>query len=142
MDLLHIIFNLIKNDIWHLICDMWHGTPDMWRMLHETWFGVNILSTFQLSSSNGLGVMMFWKTRGKAYSLRQVISDRDVCTKGLLIIWNIHTAQNYLIYWNICRVDPFVADQPHANSNTNSDAHLHMAMFITLCINENSVCPC
>ena len=40
--------------------DTWHVTPDMWHVV-----GVNILSKFQLSSSYGLGVMMFWRSGGK-----------------------------------------------------------------------------
>ena len=47
--------------------DAWHMTRDTWHMNHDTWHkvGVNILSTFQLPSSYGLGVMMFWRFGGK-----------------------------------------------------------------------------
>ena len=40
-------------------------THDMWQVRPDTWRGVNILSKFQLSSSYGLGVMMFWRLGGK-----------------------------------------------------------------------------
>ena len=40
--------------------------------------GVNILAKFQLSSSNGLGVMMFLRLGGKG-SLTNLISDGGVC---------------------------------------------------------------
>ena len=57
-------------------------------MTHDTWFGVNIILQFQLSSSNGLGVMMFRRFGGKG-SLIQSVSDEAVCrtapaTPGLL----------------------------------------------------------
>ena len=41
---------------------MQHLTGDTW---HVVGWGVNILSKCQLSSSYGLGVMMFWKFGGK-----------------------------------------------------------------------------
>ena len=41
-------------------CDMWHLTCDMW-------WGVNILSKFELSSSHGLGVIMLWRFGGKGW---------------------------------------------------------------------------
>ena len=45
-------------DTWHLTCDTWHVTSD-------TWWSVNILSEFQLPSSNGLGFMKSW---GKTFA--------------------------------------------------------------------------
>ena len=44
-------------------CDMWQMTHDIWHMTCETWCGVNILSKYHLSSSNG--VMMFLRSGGK-----------------------------------------------------------------------------
>ena len=40
-------------------------TRDTWHLTHEIWWEVNILSKCQLSSSYGLGVMMFWRFGGK-----------------------------------------------------------------------------
>ena len=58
-----------------------------------TWCGVNILSKFQLSSSYGLEVMMFWISGGKGW-LAHWINYEAVCraVPGLLIIpraWHI-----------------------------------------------------
>ena len=63
-------------------------------MTHDTWCGVNILSKFQLSSSNGLGFMMLLISGGKGclnQLINQSISDEAVCktapaTPGLLIM--------------------------------------------------------
>ena len=54
--------------MWHLTPDTWHLAPDMWHVV-----GVNILSTFQLSSSYSLGVMMFWRFGGQV-SLSDLIT--------------------------------------------------------------------
>ena len=40
---------------------MWHLTPGMWHMTRDRWGQVNLLSNFQLSSSYGLGVKVFWR---------------------------------------------------------------------------------
>ena len=57
----------VTPDTWHLTCETWHVkpytlhvTPDMLNMV-----GVSILSKFQLPSSYGLGIMMFWGFGGK-----------------------------------------------------------------------------
>ena len=50
----------LTHDMWHLECDTWHLTHDMCHMKCDTMWGVKILSKFQLSSSYGSGVMMFW----------------------------------------------------------------------------------
>ena len=47
-------------DTWHLTLDTWHLTPNTWHMTCDTWWGVNILLKFQLPSSYGLGLIMFW----------------------------------------------------------------------------------
>ena len=56
---------------------MWHLTPDMWHMTHDTghvtgdmwhltqWQMMKIVSKFQGSSPNCLGVMVFWRFGGK-----------------------------------------------------------------------------
>ena len=49
-------------------------TGDRWHLTHDTWCGLNILSKCQLSSSNGLGFLMFWRSGGKE-SLNQSISE-------------------------------------------------------------------
>ena len=43
----------------------WHMTHDTWHMTRDRWCAVNILSKFQLSSSNSFGVTMFWRSGGK-----------------------------------------------------------------------------
>ena len=60
-------------------------TGDRWQ---DTWWGVNLLSKVQLSSSSGLGFMVFWRSGGK-WSLSKSINDKAVCwtasaTPGLL----------------------------------------------------------
>ena len=78
--------------MWQVTGDrwQWHVTRDTWNITHDTWCGVNILSKFQLSSSNGLGFMMLWISGGKG-SLTQWINHEAVCrtapaTPGRLII--------------------------------------------------------
>ena len=75
--------------MWHVTSDMWHLTCDRWHVIHDTWRWVNILSKFQLSSSNSLGFMIFWRSGGKG-SLSKLTNDKAVCrtapaTPGLLI---------------------------------------------------------
>ena len=53
--------------------DMWHLTPDVGHLV-----GVNILSKFQLPSSYGLGVMMFWRFGGKG-SLTELMCNKSDC---------------------------------------------------------------
>ena len=69
--------------------DMWQVTRDTCHVTHDTWCGVNILSKFQLSSSNGLGFMMLWISGGKG-SLTELMNHEAVyrtgpATPGLLI---------------------------------------------------------
>ena len=85
-------------DRWHVTHDMWHVTRDTWHVTHDTWCGVNILSKFQLSSSNGLGFMMLWISGGKG-SVTRSVNDEAVCrtapaTPGLL---NTMTVRNSMI---------------------------------------------
>ena len=66
-------------------------TPDTWHLTCDTWWGVNILLKLQLSSSYGLGIMMFWGSGGKG-SVNESVSNGGVCrtspaTPGLLIIY-------------------------------------------------------
>ena len=78
-----------RTKMWHMTPDTWHVTPDTWHLTCDTWWGVNILSKCQLSSSQGLGVMMLWRFGGKCW-LSNLIGNRGVCktapaTSGLLI---------------------------------------------------------
>ena len=81
----------MTRDTWHMTHDTWHMTHNTWHMTHDIWHmvgGVNILSKFQLSSSNGLGFMMLWISWGKGL-INQSISHGGVCrtapaTPGLL----------------------------------------------------------
>ena len=43
----------------------WHVTGDTWPVKHNTWCGMNNVSKCQLSSSNGLEVMIFRRSWGK-----------------------------------------------------------------------------
>ena len=78
-------------DTWQVTRDTWHVTSDMWHVTHDNWCIVNILSKFQLSSSNGLGFLMLWISGGKG-SLNQSVSNGGDCrtapaAPGLLSIW-------------------------------------------------------
>ena len=52
-------------------------TCDMWTMTHDRWGEVNFLSNFELPSTNGLGVKVFWRYFHKG-SLSQYINKRHV----------------------------------------------------------------
>ena len=52
-------------DMWHLTPDMWHVTQDMCHMTHSWWW--TLCKKIQVSSSNGFGVMMFWRFGGKGW---------------------------------------------------------------------------
>ena len=69
----------VTHDTWHVTCntrgggvnilskcqlpcsDTWHVTHDTWQVSHNTQKVVNIVSKFQLPSSYGLGVKVFWR---------------------------------------------------------------------------------
>ena len=100
-------------DRWHMTCDTWQVTHDRWHVTHDTWCGVTILSKFQLSSSNGLGVMMCWRSGGKG-SLTQLINHEAVCraapaTLGLLnrYLQMAHKEKNVMLLWLLCRKNYF-----------------------------------
>ena len=76
---------ILKSYLWHTTHYMWHGTHDTW---HVTWKEVNILSTFQVPSSYGFGVNVFWRFGGKG-SLSYLVNDKAICktapaTPGML----------------------------------------------------------
>ena len=50
--------------------DTWHMTHDMWQVTHDG--GVNILSKFQLPSSCGLAVKVFWRFGGNGSLIESV----------------------------------------------------------------------
>ena len=87
----------VTRDTWQVTRDTWHMTRDMWQVTHDTWCGVNILSKFKLSSSNGLGYMMLWISGGKgslSELINQWINDEAVyrtapATPGLLNILQV-----------------------------------------------------
>ena len=66
-DTWHMTFKMwhVTGDTWLVTHDLWQMTHDIWHMKHDRWREVNIPSKFQLSSSYGLGVMLFWKFGGK-----------------------------------------------------------------------------
>ena len=67
-------------------------TPDMWHLTPDTGLVVNIGYKFQVPSSNGLGVIMFWRYGGKGW-LGYSIADGGACGGGsnstLLIIFMV-----------------------------------------------------
>ena len=44
----------------NVTCDTWHVTRDTWHETRDTFGGLNILSKFQLSSSDGLVLTVYW----------------------------------------------------------------------------------
>ena len=62
-----------KKNKWHLTHYTWHVSHDKWHLTYATEGVVNIVSKFQVPSSNGLGVMMLWGLGGKG-SLSDSIS--------------------------------------------------------------------
>ena len=54
-----------KKHVWYLTCDRWQVTNDMWHVTCDMWREVNILSKFQVPSSYGLGVKVFWRYLNK-----------------------------------------------------------------------------
>ena len=77
-------------DMWHVTCAIWHGTCDMQHVTCDMLRGMNILSKFQLPSSSGLWIMIFWRLWGKGW-LIDLMSDEADCrtapaTPGLLNI--------------------------------------------------------
>ena len=79
--------------MWQVTHEMLHVTHHTSHITHDTWWWVNILSKFQIPSSYGLGLMMFWRFGGKGWLnqwTNEWISDKGVCrtapaTPGLLI---------------------------------------------------------
>ena len=47
----------------------------MWQVTPDTWRGMDMISKFQLSSSYGLGVLMFWRSGGKDDSFDQWMNE-------------------------------------------------------------------
>ena len=56
----------------------------MWHMTHVTWLVVNIVSNFQVPSSNGLGFMVLWIFGGKGSLTWLGVSRTAPATPGLL----------------------------------------------------------
>ena len=66
----------ITCDMWHMTFETWHVTCDMWHVTCDLFWGVNILSKFQLPSSYCLWFMILWRSGGKCsltYWLTQLI---------------------------------------------------------------------
>ena len=51
----------LTRDTWHRTHETWQLTSVTWHRTCDTWWRVNILWKFQLPSSYGLCVMMFWR---------------------------------------------------------------------------------
>ena len=70
----YIIFFLIflfllkkDNKQKNMKCDWWGVTHNRLHVTHDAWCRLNSLSNIQLSSWNGLEVMMFWRPGGKGW---------------------------------------------------------------------------
>ena len=50
--------------MWQVTSERWHVADDTWQVTGDTWCGVTLLSKLKLSSSNSIGVMMFWRSGG------------------------------------------------------------------------------
>ena len=57
----------VTRDMWHVTRDTWHVTRDTWHVTRDTFWGVNILSKFQLPSSYRLWFMILWRSGGKGW---------------------------------------------------------------------------
>ena len=78
-------------DTWHLTPDTWHLTPDTWHLTCDTWSVVNILSTFQLPSSCGLGVMMFWRFGAKGLGQKKILAENsEILIFAIYLVWKGH----------------------------------------------------
>ena len=85
---------------------MWDVTHNKWHMTGDMWRGVNLLSKFQLTSSYGLEITMYWIYFHKS-SLNVLINDEGVCrtapaTPGLLKIYIQILDSSRKFYWKIC----------------------------------------
>ena len=85
--------------MWHVTCDRWHVTLD-------TWCGVNILSKYQLSSSNGLEAMMFWISEGKGW-LTHSLNDEAVCRRAPATPGLLNNIMSTNIFYLPCFVHQF-----------------------------------
>ena len=79
---------MMSCDMWHVTCDTWHLTPDTWHLTHDTQGVVNIVSKFQVPSSNSFGVIMFWRyfPPGSQSQLINAVCRTALATPGLLIV--------------------------------------------------------
>ena len=75
------------HDMWHVKCDTWYVTRDTWHITHDRWREVNPLSKFNLPSSYGLGVKVFWRYFNKWWIADLINVCRTTpATPGLLTI--------------------------------------------------------
>ena len=67
---------------WHVTCDMWDVARHMWHGKCDTQGVANIVSKFQVTSSNGLGILMSWRFGKKkiSYIINQWLNYKGVWT--------------------------------------------------------------
>ena len=73
--------NILTCDRWHVTGDTWQVTGDTWHLTPDTQCGINILSKYQLPSSSGLELKIFWL---KDHSLDEGDCGTAPDTPGLL----------------------------------------------------------
>ena len=70
-----------RKEIWPLTCDIWHMAYGIWHVIYDRWREVNLLSKFQLPSSYGFGMKVFWRYFHKGW-MSQLINHLQRC------LWN------------------------------------------------------
>ena len=113
-----------------MICETWHVTPDtshktqdmchvqndIWYVSRDTQWVVNIVSTFQVPSSNGLGVRIFWTFWGKglvSFSfnwLQRCLQNSSSYTGSVKYLFQ------YIIIMNIILINMYRTDDNSKNS--------------------------
>ena len=95
------------HDTWCMTCDTWNVTYDMLQVTYDWWWEVNIIKTFQVPSSYGCGVKVFWRYFVKSVTLLiyQWISDIGVCrtapAKPGLLNRLKHNLESPLYWWHL-----------------------------------------
>ena len=62
----------------YMKCERWGVTHNRWHVTHDAWCSP---SKVQLSSSNGLQVMMFWRSGGKGWPTQSINAVSEWVTK-------------------------------------------------------------
>ena len=89
-----------ENNTRCVTCDTLYMTRDMCHVTHDWWVEGNLLSKFQLPSSYGLGVKVFWK-----YFLK-----RSLTTTANTHSYNFLTyaGEEIMLHFIICKISWFI----------------------------------